>query len=117
MSAPRSDQPRADWIEALAAECARVGSQAKVARDLGYSPSTLSLVLKGTYPGSTAAIEAVVRGRLMSSVVDCPVVGELPTDQCQRHQQAPWAPHNPQRIAFFRACRSGCPHSRLPVSS
>lgn len=114
MSAPIDSPTRPDWIEALAAEVARVGSQAKVADALGYSASTVSLVLRGKYPGDTTAIEAVVRGRLMSTIVECPVVGPLPTDQCTRHQQAPWAPHNPQRIAFYRACRGGsCPHSRV----
>ncbi len=111
MSAPASSTP--DWIAALAAECARVGSQAKVANDLGYSASTISLVLRGKYPGDTTAIEAVVRGRLLATTVDCPVVGELPTDQCTRHQQASWSPTNPQRIAFYRACRGGCRHSRV----
>lgn len=105
---------RPDWIEALAAEVARVGSQTAVARSLGYSPSAISSVLSGRYAANMTAIEAAVRGRLMATTVECPVVGELAVDQCQRHQKEPWAPHNPQRIAFYKACRSGgCPHSRV----
>jgi DNA-binding transcriptional regulator YdaS (Cro superfamily) len=107
------DTPRPDWVEALLDAVKQLGSQKAVADLLGYSPATISLVLSGRHP-NPATIEQIVRGRFMATTVDCPLVGELPVDQCTRHQQAPWSPHNPQRIAFYKACRGGgCPHSRV----
>jgi hypothetical protein len=104
-----------DWIAALASACDKA-SQAKVAKRLGYSPATVSYVLQAKYPGDLAAVEQAVRGALMATNVDCPVVGELAADQCLAHQRAAYSAVNPQRIAFYRACRSGCPNSRLPRS-
>lgn len=100
------------WILALAVECDRT-SQKAAARRLGYSPATVSLVLANTYGGDLTKVEQAVRGAFMAATVACPVVGDLAADTCLNHQKAPWAPHNPQRIAFFRACRGGCANSRI----
>ncbi|BAE49253.1 hypothetical protein [Paramagnetospirillum magneticum] len=100
------------WIEALARACDEA-SQKKVAARVGYSPATLSYVLNARYTGDLGAVEQAVKGALMAETVNCPVVGELACDACLVHQRAPWAPHNPQRIAFYRACRAGCPNSRI----
>jgi glycine cleavage system regulatory protein len=100
------------WVRALADAC-DAENQTLVARRLNRSSGLVSSVLSGKYKGSMDAVEQVVRGALMAETVDCPVVGALSTDTCLEHQQAKWAPHNPQRIAFFRACRNGCPHSRI----
>jgi hypothetical protein len=105
-------EPLPDWIEALATACDRQ-SQNAVARRLGYSGAAVSLVLNHRYGRDLTAVEQAVRGALMATTVACPVVGELAADACNAHQRAPWAPHNPQRIAFYRACRDGCRHSRL----
>jgi len=99
-----------DWVETLARACDD-RSQATVARLLGVSPALVSGVLRASYRGSMEAAEQRVRGVLMAATVVCPVVGELATDACLRHQRTPWAPHNPGRIAFYRACRGGCPHA------
>jgi hypothetical protein len=99
------------WVEALARACDG-SSQSRVAKRIGYSAATLSYVLNFRYSGDLGAVEQAVKGALMAETVNCPVVGELASDACLGHQKAPWAPHNPQRIAFFRACRAGCPHSR-----
>lgn len=101
-----------DWIIALAAECDRTNQRAAATR-MDYSAATVSLVLVGRYKGDLTAVEQAVRGAFMKATVDCPVVGELATDTCLKHQRASWSPHNPQRIAFYRACRGGCPHSRI----
>ncbi|MEO0034388.1 MAG: hypothetical protein RLZZ501_411 [Pseudomonadota bacterium] len=101
-----------DWVEALAQACDDA-SQANVARLLGVSAALVSGVLRARYQGSMAAAEQRVRGVLLAATVSCPVVGELAADACLIHQRAPWAPHNPARIAFFRACRAGCPHATL----
>lgn len=101
-----------EWIAILAEECER-SSQATVARRLGYSPAVINQVLKRTYKGDVNRVQAVVEGALMGRTVDCPVVGELPRNTCLDHQRAPFAATNAQRVRLYRACRSGCPHSRI----
>lgn len=105
-----------DWVVALANECDRT-SQNIAARRIDYSSAAVSQVINGKYSGDLKAVEQTVRGALMAVTVACPVLGELAADICLSHQKAPWSPHNPQRIAFFRACRDGCPHSRIGGSS
>lgn len=101
-----------DWIIGLAAECDRT-SQAATARRIGKSGALVSQLLGNKYPADPTAIAQHIQGVLMAAMVDCPVVGDLAADACLAHQRSPWSPHNPQRIAFFRACRGGCPHSRI----
>jgi hypothetical protein len=122
MSAARtsvSDRARAawggdipDWVLALAKACDE-SSQSAVAKRIGKSGALVSTVLNKAYGAGLTAVEQVVRGALMSATVDCPAVGEMPADLCITHQRETWSPHNPQRIALYRACRAGCPHSRL----
>lgn len=101
-----------DWIAALRTECAR-STQAAVARRLGYSPTVVNQALRGGYAGDVERLREVVEGALMGRTVDCPVIGDLPRDRCLDHQIRPFAATNPLRTALYRACRSGCPHSRL----
>lgn len=101
-----------DWIAALAAAADRLGGKA-VADRIGFSRATVSLVVNNKWSRDLTAVERAVRGALMAETVDCPVVGAIGTDLCGQHQKAPWAPHNPQRIQFYRACRGGCPHSSI----
>jgi|ThiBioDrversion2_2_1062182.scaffolds.fasta_scaffold23815_3 hypothetical protein len=101
-----------DWVRVLAEHCDRLGHRA-TGRLVGYSYGAISGVINRTYPGRFDRVELAVRGTLMHAVVMCPVLGEIPTDMCLSHQKAGWAPHNPQRIRLYHACRSGCPHSRI----
>ena len=104
-----------DWILALAEECDRT-SQAATARALGFSPASVSLALRNTYPASLKKLEQAVRGTLMRKTVDCPVCGELNLKDCLKHQAAKFAATNPTRVELYRACRNGCPHSKLEAS-
>ncbi|KAB2888873.1 MAG: helix-turn-helix domain-containing protein [Desulfobulbaceae bacterium] len=45
-----------EWTELLRRAVAAEGSQGKVADSLGYSRTTLSMVLAGSYPADTTAI-------------------------------------------------------------
>ena len=108
----KGGEERPDWVVELARQC-ELSSQRKVARRLGVSAAVVSQVLKEKYPGDLAGVEARVRGAFMASVVDCPVLGELPSDQCQAWQRKPFAATNPLRVQVYRACRDGCPHSSL----
>lgn len=101
------------WVLALAEECDARKSQAKVARRIGYSPTTVNQVISRTYKGDLAAVEAAVRGAFLGERVDCPVLGPLPRDRCLNHQRQPLIATNPERVRLYRACRNGCPHSRL----
>ncbi len=97
------------WIEALARACDE-GSQAKVAKRVGYSAATLSYVLNSRYTGDLAAVEQAVRGALMAESVNCPVMGDLAANTCLELQRAEWSA---RRAMIKEACRSGCPHSRI----
>lgn len=101
------------WLEVLRAECERVKSQHKVAKRLGVSAAMVNQVLNGVYKASTERLEALVRGELMHETVLCPVMGEVSKRKCVDVQAQPFAATNPQRVALYRACRSGCPYSSL----
>ena len=101
-----------DWTTVLRARCAET-SQADVARRIGYSPAVVSGILKGTYRGNSSAVEAAFRGVFMGQTVACPVLGEIPPKACAEHQGRPFGAANPIHTELYRACRGGCPHSKI----
>lgn len=104
-----------DWIVALAEAC-DAASQSRVAGRLSYSPAVINQVLKGVYPGDVWKVEMAVRGALMAETVACPVLGEIDTQRCLVEQRRPFAATSSLRVQVYRACRAGCPHSRLEES-
>lgn len=86
---------------------------AAAAKAIGYSAAVVSHLLAARYPGDLDAVFAKIRGALMGEVVICPVLGEIGRDRCLTEQKKPFATSNAARARLFRACRSGCPHSRL----
>lgn len=106
--------PQEDWLMVLKTACAD-SSQAAVARQLGVSASALNQVLKGVYKGQVTRIQTLIEGRLMNQTVACPVAGDLPKHKCLEHQarDVRMATVNPLFSRLYRACRSGCPHSKL----
>ncbi|MGF1680194.1 helix-turn-helix domain-containing protein [Photobacterium minamisatsumaniensis] len=103
-----------NWLEAITAELSKAEvTQNKLARDLGVSTSMLSQVVRGIYPGSTETLQARVEGRLMDRTVQCPVKGCIRLDECLDHQGKPFSSANRERVKMHRACRSGCPNSKL----
>ncbi|WP_322521186.1 XRE family transcriptional regulator [Guyparkeria halophila] len=98
-----------DWIRILAAEV-DVRSQRAVADAIGYSPAVISQALKGRYQGNTDRVRSAVMGAFAGATVACPVLGDLPQQDCLRHQRAPFSPTNPMRVRLYRACHSYCPH-------
>jgi len=99
-------------VEALAFEANRTDS-AKAAKRIGYSGAVLSHVFSNAYPGDMSRVEAKVRGALMSAVVTCPVVGEIGLDRCLDEQKMGLTGASALRARLYRACRGGCPHSRI----
>lgn len=103
--------PLPDWIEALAQAC-QDSSQQKVAARLGRSGAVVSGVLGRRYAGDMAAIEDRVRGALMRSTVDCPALGDLPTNACAdwRERSRNFSGHNALWVRMYRACLR-CPRN------
>lgn len=102
------------WLDALRAACA-ADSQAGVARRLGVSPSMINQALKGAYKGDVTRLQTLVEGVLQTQTVSCPVLGDLVKHKCREYQERDpkYAAASPVTMLLYRACRSGCPHSKL----
>jgi hypothetical protein len=105
-----------DWVEQLAREANRTTAK-KAAQRIGYSGAVVSHVLNNAYPGDIARVEAKVRGALMSATVMCPVVGEIGLDRCLDEQKMGNTGASSIRARLYRACRGGCPNSRIPTEA
>lgn len=101
-----------DWVVCLAA-CADRDGLRGAEKMVGYSASALSTVLNNRYPGDVARVAEKVRGALMGETVICPVLGEVGRNECLDWQKKPFAATSSIRVAVYRACRAGCPHSAL----
>lgn len=101
-----------DVKAALAAAVARIGSQSKVAADLGVSGPVVSTLLKDKYAGNVQAMETRIRGQYMAETVTCPVMGALSSRDCLDYQARPPAFTNPVRAALSRSCKN-CPNRRV----
>lgn len=101
-----------DWVEELAAQATATSLKA-AAKRIGYSDAVLSHVFSGSYSGDLARVEEKVRGALMGVTVMCPVLGEIGRDHCLDQQKMPFSATSSIRSKLYRACRSGCPHSRI----
>ncbi|WP_413112124.1 helix-turn-helix domain-containing protein [Thaumasiovibrio sp. DFM-14] len=106
-----------ELVQILQQEVATTGqSQSQLAQRLGVSTSLLSQVLRGIYPGNTDNLKIRVKGVILRQTVSCPVKGEIYIHECASHQEKPFSSANRERVKMYRACRSGCQHSRLEVS-
>lgn len=101
-----------DWVREIA-ELADRESLNSCARKIGYSAAALSQTIGNKYRGDLAKVEDKVRGALMGKTVDCPVLGAIGRHTCLDWQAKPRAVTNSTRSKVYRACRNGCPHSRL----
>lgn len=101
----------ADVQAALQQAVKDASSQRVVGDALGYSAAVISQALRGTYAGDVETLAQRIRGKYMAETVDCPVMGQLPRNNCLDNQRRPLAFTNPQRVALFRACKS-CPHRK-----
>lgn len=101
-----------DWVEELAIQATST-SAVMTAKKIGYSPAVLSHVFANAYSGDISRVEEKVRGALMGATVICPVLGEIGRDNCLDQQKRPFSATSSIRSKLYRACRSGCSHSRL----
>jgi len=106
------DSAPPDWVRVLAEEAAR-SSMGAVAKRIGYSTGVVSAVIANKYKGDLGAVEARVRGALLSEEVECPVLGAVRKDRCADEQKKNFAGTSAIRTRVYNACRSGCVHSRL----
>jgi hypothetical protein len=79
--------------------------QAAVARKLGYSPSAINQVLKGTYRGSLFNLLSRVDEVYSDQTVNCPVMGTVPLSRCAHERKKRFGTSSPQRVRLWRACQ------------
>lgn len=100
-----------DVKDALAQAVTHLGSQTKVADELGVSSAVISTLLKDKYTGNVPLMEQRIRGQYMAETVRCPVQGTLSKRSCLDNQALPMAFTNPVRAALGRACKT-CPNRK-----
>ena len=85
----------------------RTRSVREVARAVGVSPATISLVSRSQYTGDTVGVlERVIATFAGSFVYTCPHTGQTITAQHCANARADRAPtHNPARMAAWVACQ------------
>ena len=94
-----------DRLRMLQDAVARYGSQAKVGRLLGYSSTTVSQVLNGTYGGQLDGFLTRVEETFSPSEVDCPILGTITLPVCVAERRQPFCTANPHRVRMYQACR------------
>ena len=99
-----------EWIAVLAREADAAPSQGELGTRLGLPAATVSAAIGKTYPGKMDAIEARVRGVLMSERVTCPVLGSICRKTCMDVQKQPFSTASPARAQLYVACRKPCPN-------
>ncbi len=96
------------WFATLAAEV-KNRSITAVAEQLGYSRTTVSLVMSGKYPVSVTEIEKAVNDKLGAMV--CKYNGEnITPKECRSISSAAAPTHNPSKMALWSACQN-CPNN------
>lgn len=101
-----------DWIIELAALADQLALKGAGKR-IGYTGSLVSTVLANKYTGDLKAVEGAVRGALMGLTVYCLAQGDITKDVCLAWQKLPRGQSDSTRVRVYRACRSGCLHSRI----
>lgn len=91
-------------IELLREACT-ASSQSAVAKKIGYSPTVVNLVLKGTYMGDMDKVKRLIRLRLGRTTISCPVLGEIDHARCSAEQNKDFSMSNSQTVRLFKACR------------
>lgn len=95
-----------DRLELLREAVESRGSQAKVGKLLGYSATTVSQALSGTYAGQIDAFLTRVEEVFGKSEIKCPVLGDILYPECVEERRKPFTTANPHRVRMFQACRT-----------
>ncbi|OTG87675.1 LysR family transcriptional regulator [Acinetobacter sp. ANC 4558] len=98
-----------EWISLVESRIEQLGSIQKVADELGYARTSLSLALRGKYIGSTERLERTVMKVLGS--VTCPhLEKQISPDECISFRERNAPTQNPAEMRHWRACQQ-CPHA------
>jgi hypothetical protein len=96
-----------DWKQLVLNRKEQLGSLQKVADELGYSRTSLSLALRDKYIGSTARLVKKVLAVL--GKIECPYLKhEISSIDCQKYKERDAPTQNPAEMRHWRACQS-CP--------
>ena len=91
------------WFALLKARIA-AASLRQVAAELGYSGTTLSLIVHGKYAGKTDRVAAAVAARY--ETVACPYQGKtIPLHECRSTAQGKAPTHNPMKMQQWLECQ------------
>ena len=91
------------WFSLLKAQIA-TASLRKVAAELGYSGTTLSLIVNGKDAGKTDRVAAAVAARY--ETVACPHQGKtIPLHECHDTASGKAPTHNPIKMQQWLACQ------------
>ncbi|MDH4317193.1 MAG: hypothetical protein OEV64_02275 [Desulfobulbaceae bacterium] len=98
------------WLTILKQQAEAKG-RATVAKELGISAATISLVLGGKYPAATDNIEKRVMNFYGSSgLVACPELGEIEPGRCadnyERARKIGVGCGNPATIRLYKQCNN-----------
>lgn len=98
-----------DWVQVLAERADEIGLK-KTQQQVGYSPATITYVLRQKYNAPLGPIETRVRATLMSAKVTCPELGEVSLAHCLewRDKGKDFKPTSSLRTRMLNACRQ-CP--------
>lgn len=94
-----------DWKHILQDAC-KQSTQRSVANKIGYSATTINLVLRGTYKGDIRAVENAVRKKLMCATITCPVLGQITAEECSDNHTKPFSASSSARVRLFKACKN-----------
>jgi hypothetical protein len=107
-----SKQSGTEWIDELRQLCAET-SQGRVAKEMDYSPSVISQVLRGRYRGNIKEVEKAFYGAFKGRTVACPVLGEISTSRCRYWQRQGYSNANRMRVQLYKQCKV-CEHNSNP---
>jgi len=103
-----------DWVLTLAKKCDKLGLQ-ETAKLVAVPDITLSRIIKNQFYGNSSKIQETIEGLFSDLVVECPVLGDIPYSKCIKQQRSEFSSANSVKIQLYKACRTGCPHSKLEV--
>lgn len=99
-------KPLPQWKKLVYERIQELGSIQKVANEIGYARTSLSLALRDKYVGSTKNLEETVLEKL--SQVLCPFLNKsISPTQCKAYAERDAPTHNPAEMRHWRACQ-GC---------
>lgn len=102
------------WLRILRDQCNQT-SISDVARQIGYSRPTISLVLSGDYNGGTGKIAAKVIATFTDSV-QCPFLGaDITQAVCHDHQSRAMPTSDANALRHWIFCRNECPYSHHSI--